>query len=58
LRENSKTEMIITKIDFDIAIPDGIFTERNLREARPLPKTSCHGKKDAYINKLEPILRA
>jgi len=30
LRENSKTEMIITKIDFDIAIPDRIFTERNL----------------------------
>jgi len=30
LRENSKTEMVVTKIDFNIAIPDGIFTERNL----------------------------
>ncbi len=30
LRQNSKTEMIIKKIEFDILIPEGTFTERNL----------------------------
>ncbi|MFC2158808.1 outer membrane lipoprotein-sorting protein [Acidobacteriota bacterium] len=30
LRKDSKTEMIITSIDFDIEIPEGTFTERNL----------------------------
>lgn len=30
LRENSKTEMVIKTIEFDIAIPEGTFTERNL----------------------------
>jgi outer membrane lipoprotein-sorting protein len=30
LRKNSKTEMIIKRIDFDITIPQGTFTERNL----------------------------
>jgi outer membrane lipoprotein-sorting protein len=30
LRKNSKTEMIIKKIDFDISIPRGTFSERNL----------------------------
>ena len=35
LRENSKTEMIITSIDFDIEIPAGTFTERNLMRKSP-----------------------
>jgi len=30
LRKNSKTEMVIKKIDFDIAIPPGTFSERRL----------------------------
>ena len=30
LRKDSKTEMIVKKIDFDIDIPKGHFTERNL----------------------------
>lgn len=30
LRNDSKTEMIIKKIDFDISIPPGTFSERNL----------------------------
>lgn len=30
LRKNSKTEMVITAIDFDIKIPDGTFSERRL----------------------------
>jgi hypothetical protein len=30
LREDSKTEMVITKIDFDIVIPPETFSERNL----------------------------
>jgi len=30
LRKDSKTEMIVKKIDFDIDIPQGHFTERNL----------------------------
>ncbi len=30
LRKNSKTEMMITRIEFDIPIPSGTFTERNL----------------------------
>ncbi|MDH4258084.1 MAG: outer membrane lipoprotein-sorting protein [Candidatus Aminicenantes bacterium] len=30
LREDSKTEMMIKNIQFDIAIPEGTFTERNL----------------------------
>ena len=30
LRKNSKTEMIIKSIEFDILIPRGTFTERNL----------------------------
>jgi len=30
LRKNSKTEMIIKTIEFDIQIPQGTFTERNL----------------------------
>ncbi len=30
IRKNSKTEMIIKKIDFDISIPPGTFSERNL----------------------------
>lgn len=30
LRENSKTEMLITKITFDVPIPASTFTERNL----------------------------
>jgi len=30
LRANSKTEMIITRIDFDVQIPPGTFSERNL----------------------------
>jgi len=30
LRKNSKTEMIIKSIEFDILIPPGTFTERNL----------------------------
>jgi outer membrane lipoprotein-sorting protein len=30
LRKNSKTEMIIKNIEFDIVIPEGTFTERNL----------------------------
>jgi outer membrane lipoprotein-sorting protein len=30
LRANSKTEMIITRIDFDVPIPSGTFSERNL----------------------------
>jgi len=30
LRKNSKTEMIIKKIDFDISIPKGTFSERKL----------------------------
>ncbi len=30
LRENSKTELVITKIQFDLAIADEIFTERQL----------------------------
>lgn len=30
LRENSRTEMVIKKIEFDVPIPPGTFTERNL----------------------------
>jgi outer membrane lipoprotein-sorting protein len=30
LRKNSRTEMIITRIDFDVQIPPGTFTERRL----------------------------
>jgi outer membrane lipoprotein-sorting protein len=30
LRKNSKTEMVIKKIDFDIPIPEGTFSERQL----------------------------
>jgi len=30
LRENSRTEMIITRIDFDVPVPEGTFSERNL----------------------------
>ncbi|MCK5056985.1 MAG: outer membrane lipoprotein-sorting protein, partial [Candidatus Aminicenantes bacterium] len=30
LRKNSSTEMIIKKIDFDITIPPGTFSERRL----------------------------
>lgn len=30
LRKNSKTEMVMKKIDFDIAIPPGTFSERRL----------------------------
>lgn len=30
LRAHSKTEMIITRIDFDVLIPSGTFSERNL----------------------------
>jgi outer membrane lipoprotein-sorting protein len=30
LREKSQTEMVIRKIDFDVPIPAGTFTERNL----------------------------
>jgi outer membrane lipoprotein-sorting protein len=30
LRKNSRTEMIITRIDFDVQIPPETFTERNL----------------------------
>ena len=30
LRAKSKTEMVVTRIDFDIQIPSGIFSERNL----------------------------
>lgn len=36
LRENSKTEMILRKIDFDIPIPPNIFSERNLMRKAPL----------------------
>jgi outer membrane lipoprotein-sorting protein len=32
LRKDSLTEMIITKADFDIEIPKGTFTQRNLRK--------------------------
>lgn len=32
LRKNSSTTMIIIKIDFDIKIPDGTFTDRNLQK--------------------------
>ena len=32
LRKNSKTEMIITRIDFDITIPADTFSERNLQK--------------------------
>jgi outer membrane lipoprotein-sorting protein len=30
LRKNSKTEMVIKTIQFDVSIPEGTFTERNL----------------------------
>jgi hypothetical protein len=30
LRKNSKTEMVIKKIDFDIPIPEETFSERRL----------------------------
>ena len=30
LRKNSKTEMVIKKIDFDIPIPEETFSERQL----------------------------
>jgi len=29
LRKNSKTEMVLKKIDFDIPIPPNTFSERN-----------------------------
>jgi outer membrane lipoprotein-sorting protein len=32
LRKNSSTKMIVTKIDFDIDIPRGTFSERNLQK--------------------------
>ena len=32
LRKNSKTEMRVTDIQFDIQIPDGTFSERNLQK--------------------------
>ena len=30
LRENSKTDMLIKKVDFDISIPEETFSERRL----------------------------
>ena len=32
LRKNSSTTMVIKKIDFDIKLPKGIFTYRNLQK--------------------------
>jgi len=32
LRKNSKTEMKVTAIEFDIQIPEGTFSERNLQK--------------------------
>jgi len=36
LRKNSKTEMVLKKIDFDISISPNIFSERNLMRKAPL----------------------
>ncbi|UCH94123.1 MAG: outer membrane lipoprotein-sorting protein [Candidatus Aminicenantes bacterium] len=38
LRENSKTEMVIKKIDFDIPIPPDTFNERRLTKKVPLDR--------------------
>ena len=32
LRQDSLTEMYVTKAQFDIKLPAGIFTERNLKK--------------------------
>jgi len=32
LKKNSRTEFIVTEIDFDVNIPESIFTRRNLEK--------------------------